>query len=231
MARTVRIERAEFARIGEIGRLESDRTDQTADSRKEQFRITHAVLDFEGRNAEISEICGVTEIAEYEDCAKSHEDHAHLIVRMGFESVEDRNTRRRRQARESPSAPRLIARKNQWKVFEEREERANLKSLRARQRAEMAIHIVGKMRIDPGHRQARPARKQNLGRRFHECGLAAMENAQSARGRSVSGHEASIGEENERSKEECSQHASRIPETVHNALADDSGSINPCTQA
>ena len=132
------------------------------------------------------------EITQDEDGAQSHEDHSDERVRMALQAIKDRDSGSRRQTRESTAAPWIIAGKEERKVFEEPEKSADLPTLAAGERREVAIHVVRKVRVDARHGQPGTAGKQDLGRRFNESRLAPMKNTESDRRRTVIGDEAPV---------------------------------------
>lgn len=97
MAWSIRIERTQLRRIRSVLQRKSDRTHEPPNARKEEFSIAHTGLDLEGCHPEIAKIRRVTEVPEYQDGTKRHEENSHHLVRMGFESREDRNPRRGRE--------------------------------------------------------------------------------------------------------------------------------------
>lgn len=161
----------------------------------------------------------MAEIAQYENSAKRHEKEPDQLIRMTFDAIEDRHARSGSETREAPSPTGLITRKNQREMLEGQEKGADLPTFRTRQGAQMAIHIEREACIDSGDGKPSTTRKEHLGRRLDEGGLATMKNAQADRGRSVAGQEASIEEEENCKSEKRGQHASRIPETDQGALA------------
>jgi hypothetical protein len=80
MARAIRIERAKPCRIRLIAQHESDRADEAAYAREEEFGVAHTRLDFEGRDPEIPKIGRVAQVSEHEHGSKCHEEQSGWLI-------------------------------------------------------------------------------------------------------------------------------------------------------
>jgi hypothetical protein len=143
MARSIRIERPKPCRIRPIAQHESDRADEAANARKEEFGVADTRFDFEGRDPEIPKIGRMAQVPEYEHSAKRDEEQPDRLVRTIREPREDRNPRRGRKLRKTPTTSRLITGIDQRQMFEYQEERTDLQPFPARQRRKMAIDVMG----------------------------------------------------------------------------------------
>ena len=83
-------------------------------------------------------------------------------------------------------------------MLEEQKECANLQSLVARQRREMAVDVMRKMGVDAGNGQNRPPGKQHLRSRFDESRLPAMQDSEALRHRRIARNEPPIAEDEQR---------------------------------
>lgn len=143
MARSIRIKRPKTCWLRPIAQPVSDRADEASDPRKEELGVAHTRFDFEGRDPEIPKIGRVAQIPEYEHSAKRYEEQPDRLIRIIREPGEDRNPRRGRKLRKTPTTARFVTGINQRQMLEYQEERANLQSFPAWQRRKMAIDVVG----------------------------------------------------------------------------------------
>ncbi len=226
MAGPIRIEGTKLLRVRSIGRYEPDRTHEPPDARKEELRIAHPGLDFEGRDPEIAKIRRMAQVPEYENSAKRHEERPDQLVRMIRNLREDRNPRCGRKLRKAPTTAGPVTREDQRQMFEYPEERADLHPFRTWQRRKMAIDVVGETRVDACDGQARAAREQDLRSRLDKDRLPAMQHSKARRCGGIARNEAPIADDEQCDEKESCDHGSRIPETLHAALPSDDGFIN-----
>jgi len=126
MARSIRIERPKTCWIRPIAQHESDRADEAADAREEEFGVAHTRFYFEGRDPEIPKIGRMAQVSEHEHGSKCHEEQSGWLIRTIREPREDRNPRRGRKLRKTPTTARLITAIDQRQMLEYQEERTDL---------------------------------------------------------------------------------------------------------
>lgn len=206
MTRTVWIEWGFHGFRRPILDSESNGAHESSDPGKQEFGIADGRFDLEGGQSQITQVRGVPQIAQDEHASQSDEEEPCDPESMVREMFEDRDARCGRQTREPMSPTRLVAGHHQTQILDQDEERTDLPALGTWQCSEMAIDVVRKTRIDPCNGQPRSGRKEHVGGRIDERGLATEKHGETRRRRRVTRDEPPIEQDGERNNEECREH-------------------------